>query len=498
MATMTNKPSSYSSGLSGRIRNAANIPQAGDASHMVAPIKGDGARQCLTHRTSHHREQTTGRRTARTFRHLPAIGFQNVFVAAIIIISTCCSVTAASPRPLVAEYPAKITDPLTSVTQERRSSFERSEPLLIDLRPPPPGVAWHYDYNGEVLDGPEDPYLEDNPFLQKRQDLFGDNTQSTTTSSKSSSTTSTSHSSTSTSASSSTRSSSSEKPSGTSTQTSSTLASTTDSGGLATATSEINTVLPSPFDSSLGNNFTTPACPAFITSFLAEAQFKACLPISLLLQVLSPCTLPQTIVHLANIMSQNSNSFFQAEKSVVRITQVLDATCAASSSTCAPYLSSLAANLTAPANCQADFQARNPTVLQAYTGLLAYLPLYSATCLKNAKTNSYCFADAITNVSSPTDSYVYFLPLNMSLPASSQPTCNSCLQNTMSVFNAAASNRTQAIADTYSAAAQQINVQCGPSFVQGNIPAATSGATYLMHGNMGLVALVMCVLAIFI
>lgn len=43
--------------------------------------------------------------------------------------------------------------------------------------------------------------------------------------------------------------------------------------------------LPSPFDTSLGNNFTNAGCPAFFQTFLSNSTFKSCLPFSLLLQV---------------------------------------------------------------------------------------------------------------------------------------------------------------------------------------------------------------------
>lgn len=43
--------------------------------------------------------------------------------------------------------------------------------------------------------------------------------------------------------------------------------------------------LPQPFDTSLGNNFTSSACPNFIRSFRDNSTFLSCLPLSLLLQV---------------------------------------------------------------------------------------------------------------------------------------------------------------------------------------------------------------------
>jgi len=177
------------------------------------------------------------------------------------------------------------------------------------------------------------------------------------------------------------------------------------------------------------------------------------------------------------MLLESSNSFFQAEKSVTRITQTLDATCDADLTTCTTFLSNLANNLTTPANCQSDYKAQNPIVAQILTSLVAYKPLYQASCLKNPASGAYCFADAITNASSPTDAYVYYLPLNNSLPGGSQPTCSACLQNTMAVFDSAAANRTQPVSSTYAAAAQLINVQCGPGFVNASIPApVASGA----------------------
>lgn len=46
-----------------------------------------------------------------------------------------------------------------------------------------------------------------------------------------------------------------------------------------------STDLPKPFDTSLSSNFTSSSCPEFFSSFLNNATFKQCLPLSLLLQV---------------------------------------------------------------------------------------------------------------------------------------------------------------------------------------------------------------------
>ena len=57
------------------------------------------------------------------------------------------------------------------------------------------------------------------------------------------------------------------------------------SGTLAVATQTAMASLPRPFDSSLGNNFTSTTCPTFFNHFLNNQTFKDCLPLSLLLQV---------------------------------------------------------------------------------------------------------------------------------------------------------------------------------------------------------------------
>ena len=168
------------------------------------------------------------------------------------------------------------------------------------------------------------------------------------------------------------------------------------------------------------------------------------------------------------ISMQNSNSFFQAEHSLIRVTQTLDATCKADFASCSTLMGSLAQQIRDDSNCGQDYTAQNPLVEQAYNGLMSYAPMYQAGCLKDGSGN-YCFANAITNTSSPTDSYVYYLPLGVQLPGGSRPTCSGCLQQTMTLFNEAASNLSQPVSVDYTVAAQQINIGCGPNFVNTTI-----------------------------
>ncbi|KAI9646299.1 hypothetical protein NHQ30_005740 [Ciborinia camelliae] len=232
---------------------------------------------------------------------------------------------------------------------------------------------------------------------------------------------------------------------------SSTLASSETSSGLWSAATGNAGALPAPFDSGFTSNITA-SCSSFMMGFLANESFKACLPFSLLLQ--------------------NSNSFFQASKSHFRITQTLDATCSANPTTCSTLMTTLANNLTSPTTCSLDLLAHNPLITQARLGLLAYSTLYTASCLKDPSTSAYCYAQAVTNSSSPTDSYIYYLPLNVSLPVGTQPTCNTCLKNTMTIFQQAAGVRTSALARVYPEAASVLDAQCGPGFVNASLPTA--------------------------
>ncbi|KAK3333122.1 hypothetical protein B0T19DRAFT_117344 [Cercophora scortea] len=246
---------------------------------------------------------------------------------------------------------------------------------------------------------------------------------------------------------------------GTATHTADTTTTTSDASASTTTTADDSTSsttttlqpspLPSPLDGGLSSNFTGAAgqnpCPNFINTFLADPTFKQCYPLSLLLQ--------------------GSRSFFNAAKSIVSLTQVLDATCSANVTFCSTYLSSLAENITSPDNCGADYQLGNSIVTTTYVALVAYAPIYTATCLKDPQTSTYCFANAMTNISNPSSVYFYYLPLNLSLPGATVPTCSSCLQKTMNVFHDATADRSQPIALSYSSAAQQVNTICGPGFV---------------------------------
>ncbi|KAK4123069.1 hypothetical protein N657DRAFT_573671 [Parathielavia appendiculata] len=233
--------------------------------------------------------------------------------------------------------------------------------------------------------------------------------------------------------------------------------STTSTTASASPLPSIFDSLPSDFEP--GPNGQPSNCPNFISSFLANSTFQQCYPLSMLFD--------------------KSKSFFEAQRSLVSITRTLDATCAANATFCSGYLSNLARDLILPENCGADYQAGNPVIVEAHLAMRAYAPVYSAGCLREPDSGAYCYATAATNRTNRTgNAYLYFLPLNKTLPGTTVPDCGECLRQTMAVYQVATADRRQWIADTYVGAAKQINTVCGPGFVNETLAAAVipSGA----------------------
>lgn len=178
--------------------------------------------------------------------------------------------------------------------------------------------------------------------------------------------------------------------------------------------------------------------------------------------------------------------------------RVLDESCAADVSTCSDFMSEVATNLTQEENCGTEFNNGLSTVMQAYRGLITYELIYSASCLQDPETDMYCYANAVTNLSTSSDAFLYFLPFDEKLPGSSTPTCNWCNQETMAIFNAASADRDQGIANTYEEAARQVNAICGPNFVNGTLPEAVESAAWSVAaaGHTWAVALVTSLTAV--
>ncbi|KAK8090199.1 hypothetical protein PG997_005160 [Apiospora hydei] len=231
--------------------------------------------------------------------------------------------------------------------------------------------------------------------------------------------------------------------------------------------------LPSPMDS-LPTTFpddVTGKCPAFIQSFLADNTFKSCYPFSMLLQVKFN---PESTMG-------GSNSFFDAQKSLVSLTQVLDASCKADVKMCTSWLADLADQFQQDGNCGGELASGNTVVTKAYEGLKAYQPLYSATCLKEPESQAYCYATAATDTKDFSSVYLYYLPLNRSMPDTATPSCDWCNQQTMGIFQSFSSNRKSSIAATYTGGSAVMNRVCGAEYVNSTLPVATESAAIPMQ-----------------
>ncbi|KAI1622631.1 hypothetical protein EDD37DRAFT_611045 [Exophiala viscosa] len=251
------------------------------------------------------------------------------------------------------------------------------------------------------------------------------------------------------------------------TDTSTTVSPTAVSTSISPSVTVVTTPLPSPFDTSIGSNFTVSSCPTFFSTFLSNSTFQSCVPVSLLLQ--------------------NSNSFFRAERSTTLLTQTLDSACNAPLAICSPLMANLASELIADANCGADYKLQNPLVSQAYAGLLAYEPLYRATCLQDSTSGAYCFAEAVTNTTNDADAYPYYTALGLNMPAGASPTCSQCLKDTMSIFAGYAQATNQPLASTYLGCAAQVDVACGSGFAATDIKVGSvkkSAATRKGYGSI--------------
>ncbi|KAL1884714.1 hypothetical protein Plec18167_002306 [Paecilomyces lecythidis] len=229
---------------------------------------------------------------------------------------------------------------------------------------------------------------------------------------------------------------------------------------------------PTPFDSaSFGSNFTSNSCPKFFQKFLSNSTVTSCHAISLLLQ--------------------NSQSWFHSLSSAAAISNNLDTACSAPMASCTDILADFASQLISDDACGKDYKQGNPFVENAYTGMIAYQPIYRASCLKDPSTNNYCLSEAVTNSSSIMDYSIYFLPLGMNLPVSGRATCDACLQATMQVFSEASESEGQPLTKTYIPAAQQLNLGCGPNYINTTIPIGSKqaiGAGSLTSPNMALVS----------
>lgn len=160
-------------------------------------------------------------------------------------------------------------------------------------------------------------------------------------------------------------------------------------------------------------------------------------------------------------------------------------------------MSQLALEIQNSSTCGEDFDMENPTVRQAYTGFIAYQPLYHAGCLTN-RNGEYCYAAAINNATAPSASYLYYLPLGVSLPSTAtnmgRMSCGSCVKDTMAVFALYSGDKVQPLSDTYAPAAAQMDDACGAKFVEAAKASTNAAAAVSRHATAGVYLLSMCIM----
>ncbi|TFK49134.1 hypothetical protein OE88DRAFT_1683778 [Heliocybe sulcata] len=211
------------------------------------------------------------------------------------------------------------------------------------------------------------------------------------------------------------------------------------------------TPFPQPYDK-LEQNFSTQGCQLFFTAMLQADDFRVCRPFSLLLQ--------------------NSYAFSEAQSNLTEMNAIIWGTCNTSTDedTCVATMASYLSQM--KSQCSKEISNGFTAVTQAVAGLEAYKLMRDVACQPDPATNAYCFIDAIRNTN-PSDLYFYNLPLGMTVPNSSAPTCDACTQTLMSMYDQAADNVT-GLQQTYDAAALFVRGSCGSDYV-----AAVNGATHL-------------------
>ncbi|CAI7572002.1 unnamed protein product [Penicillium viridicatum] len=213
----------------------------------------------------------------------------------------------------------------------------------------------------------------------------------------------------------------------------------------STSTTEI----PKPFDTLSYNFANSTTCIDFFAKWRANTTITNCNAISLLIE--------------------NSNAFFHTLNSAPATSRILDTSCSANVTQCASIMTSLAADLLKPDNCGDDYENDNSVVKGTYRDLVAYEPMYRATCLTNPSTKNYCFVDAVSNPTVPDDYSVYLMPLGTPLSSGDVPTCNKCLKATMELFSGWARRDGQSLDSTYLPSAKIVNAHCGDEFAWTNI-----------------------------
>ena len=251
-----------------------------------------------------------------------------------------------------------------------------------------------------------------------------------------------------------------------------------------------------PFDTTLSTDFVSASCQTFFANLTQSLSFRQCRPFSLLIST--------------------SQEFLAAQSNLTLLTSIIYGTCSTtpSEADCTSRMNDLAIELKGV--CSAELNDGHAMAWDAFNGMKNYAMMREAACLRNLRTNAYCYADAIAG-SPPSDIYFYQLPLGTPLPGTTvtttsvgasstaskvaeeeqlakraskdektniTPTCSPCTRSLMDVYATYAQNSSLLISTTYASAQRALEETCGSGYASA-VSAATAstgkiGATLIL------------------
>lgn len=182
-----------------------------------------------------------------------------------------------------------------------------------------------------------------------------------------------------------------------------------------------------------------------------------------------------------SLLYSTSQGFLSSQTNLTLLTSIIYGTCntTPSDTDCVARMDGLAQGLRD--NCKAELDDGHALTWDAMNGFKNFEVYRKAACLRNMRTNAYCFADAVAALQ-PSDAYFYQLPLGTPLPGTQvsstssadgasatsgvavTATCSACTQSLMAVYAEYASNSSLLISKTYSAAEQLVGNACGSQY----------------------------------
>lgn len=248
-----------------------------------------------------------------------------------------------------------------------------------------------------------------------------------------------------------------------------------------------------PFDLTLSTDFDSASCQIFFANLTQSLPFRQCRPFSLLLPT--------------------SQGFLAAQSNLTLMTSIIYGTCSTTTSKddCVNRMDIFAIELKTA--CVAELADGHAMAWDALNGMKNYAMMREAACLRNQRTNAYCFAEALA-ATPPSDIYFYQLPLGTPLPGTTvtttaavvssttstsgtskvrrgmieaeffkrdpsekiniTPTCSACTQSLMGIYASYATNSSLLISGTYTDAQRAVDesTNCGSGYASA-INAAT-------------------------